>query len=301
MSKTGIAHIALIGFGEVGQTFSRGFRAAGIARVTAFDILFDDARGDALKARAAEIGVDAAKTAAEAARGADIVFSAVTAGSSLAVARQAADYLAAGQVLVDLNSVSPQEKQASAEAVAASAGHYVEAAVMSPVAGKGVGSPILLGGGAAAETAARLNAIGMNMTVASERIGVASAKKMCRSIMVKGLEALTVECLVAARLYGVDEDVLASLNQTYPGIDWPRQSAYHLDRVLVHGKRRAEEMTYSAATVKAAGVEPLMTASIAKRQQWVADLGVDYDPERDAKATAGELADKIVSAMRKKS
>ena len=117
--------------------------------------------------------------------------------------------------------------------------------------------------------------------------------------MIKGIEALIVECLFAARKYGVEDEVLASLKRTYPGIDWVKQGAYMLDRVYVHGKRRAEEMEFSAATVGAAGIEPLMASAIAKRQKWVSELGVPYNPKTDENLPIGDLIDKLITAAEK--
>jgi len=117
-----------------------------------------------------------------------------------------------------------------------------------------------------------LKGFGMNATVAAEEIGTASAIKMCRSIMIKGLEAIVVESFTTARRYGVEDHVLASLHETFPTLDWEQQGAYLFSRVAQHGKRRAEEMREVAVTVREAGLEPHMAAATAERQDWVAGL-----------------------------
>jgi 3-hydroxyisobutyrate dehydrogenase-like beta-hydroxyacid dehydrogenase len=94
---------------------------------------------------------------------------------------------------------------------------------------------------------------------------------MCRSVMIKGLEALVIESYTMARAYGVEDQVLPTLQETFPSIDWSAQGAYFYSRVVQHGQRRAEEMREAANTVREAGFEPLMAAAIAARQQWVAD------------------------------
>ena len=111
----------------------------------------------------------------------------------------------------------------------------------------------------------------MDAKVVSDRIGVASAIKMCRSVMIKGLEALVIESYSTARAYGVEDHVLPTLQETFPSIDWSAQGAYFFSRVAQHGQRRAEEMRESAHTVREAGFEPFMAAAIAEKQQWVAD------------------------------
>src|ERR1700741_259383 len=135
--------------------------------------------------------------------------------------------------------------------------------------------PLLLGGGSARDLAPLLAELGFDAKVASEQLGIASAVKMCRSIMIKGMEAMVIESFTTARAYGVEDAVLASLKETYPGIDWEKQGAYFFQRVIEHGRRRAEEVREVAETVREAGLEPWSAAGTAERQAWVADLADD--------------------------
>jgi 3-hydroxyisobutyrate dehydrogenase-like beta-hydroxyacid dehydrogenase len=95
---------------------------------------------------------------------------------------------------------------------------------------------------------------------------------MCRSIMIKGLEAMVIESFTTARAYGVEDAVLASLQETFPSIDWERQGAYFFQRVIEHGRRRAEEVFEVAETVRDIGLTPLSAQGTAERQAFVADL-----------------------------
>jgi 3-hydroxyisobutyrate dehydrogenase-like beta-hydroxyacid dehydrogenase len=135
----------------------------------------------------------------------------------------------------------------------------------------GIKVPMLLGGAPAASLALVLGGWGMDAKAVSDRLGVASAIKMCRSVMIKGLEALVIESYSTARQYGVEDHVLPTLQETFPSIDWQQQGAYFFSRVVQHGKRRAEEMREAANTVSEAGFEPFMATAIADKQQWVAD------------------------------
>lgn len=264
--------LALIGFGEVGQLFGREFLATGRFDVATFDILFDNSpAGAALRDKARALGIEAAASAAAAADGALIVFSAVTATSARDVAEEAGDYLVPGQFFVDINSVSPETKRADAAAIDRAGAHYVECAVMAAVAPYGIKVPILLGGKPAQQLADILNPAGMRMTVAAELIGQASAIKMCRSIMIKGLESLAVECFLTARQYGVEETIIASLEETFPALDWEKLAGYLIGRVVQHGRRRAAEMREVADTIAAVGLAPLMATATADRQDWLAD------------------------------
>jgi 3-hydroxyisobutyrate dehydrogenase-like beta-hydroxyacid dehydrogenase len=267
--------IAFIGFGEAGQTISRGLRAEGAADICAYDILFDDsANNGALKRSAEALGVGVAASHAAAVRDADLVFLAVTASSSLDAAQSCIPELKKGQLFLDINSVSPQRKLETAARVAASGASYVDVAVMAPVAPYQHKVPLLIGGPGAAGFLPRALALGMKAGFVSAEVGQASAIKMFRSIMIKGLEALTLECMLAASEYRVEERVLASMAETFPSIDWNRTSGYMLERVVSHGRRRAAEMREVAATLQGIGIEPLMATATAARQQWLADLDV---------------------------
>jgi len=265
--------LGLIGYGEVGKIFSAGLKAQpGVAAVGAWDLKF--ARADtraAERAHAAAAGVQAHDSAAALCAASALVISAVTASSTLAVAEEAARHIRPGTLFLDLNSASPGTKRQCAALIDGAGALYVEAGVMTSVPPCGIRVPMLLGGAQAAALAARLNGWGMDARAVSEQLGVASAIKMCRSVMIKGLEALVVESYAAARAYGVEEHVLPTLQETFPSIDWAAQGAYFFQHVAQHGQRRAEEMRESARTVREAGFEPLMTTAIADKQQWVAE------------------------------
>jgi 3-hydroxyisobutyrate dehydrogenase-like beta-hydroxyacid dehydrogenase len=204
--------------------------------------------------------------------GAELVISAVTASSSGEVAALAGRHLRAGQILLDINSVSPGKKQSSARAVETSGADYVESAVMAPVPPYRLKVPMLLGGQRAASVATRLARIGMNAQAISNEIGVASAVKMCRSVVIKGIEALAVESMRAARHFGAEKQVLASLNETFPGMGWDEDLPdYLVGRVAEHGRRRAAEMREVARTLEDAGFEPTMATATARLQDALVD------------------------------
>jgi 3-hydroxyisobutyrate dehydrogenase-like beta-hydroxyacid dehydrogenase len=268
-----IEQVGLIGYGEVGKIFAGGIRAqAGVRNVGAWDLKFSNPEAyAAAEAHAAQAGVTLHASSRELCDACELVISAVTASNTLAVAEEAAQHLRPGTVFLDFNSASPGTKQRCAVMVEAQGAHYVEAGVMTSVPPYGIKTPMLLGGPQVADLAALLTAWGMDATAVSEKLGVASAIKMCRSVMIKGLEALVIESYATARAYGVEDHVLPTLVETFPSIDWEKQGAYFFSRVVQHGQRRAEEMREAANTVREAGFEPFMATAIADRQQWVAD------------------------------
>jgi 3-hydroxyisobutyrate dehydrogenase-like beta-hydroxyacid dehydrogenase len=267
---SGLRRIALLGFGEVGRTLAADLAGRGVTGLAAWDILFPDP--DSAPARGVRSArVRAAASAADAVGGADLIISAVTAAQCLAAARSVAPELPAGAVYLDLNSVSPSTRVAASAAIEAGGARYVEAAVMSPIGPKRLASPILLGGPHAGELLASLHELGLTGASAfAPVIGRASAAKMCRSVVVKGIEALLGEALLAARHYRVDATVLDSLGDLLPGVDWQRLGRYMISRSLQHGRRRAEEMREVARTVGDAGVGNWMASAAAERQDWAA-------------------------------
>jgi 3-hydroxyisobutyrate dehydrogenase-like beta-hydroxyacid dehydrogenase len=267
-----LTSVALIGFGEAGGIIGQDLAAQGI-HVRVYDRLLDEpARRDAILIKATATQVEVCDSAAAAALGVQLVISAVTAGSALSVATELAVRLQPGQVFMDINSVAPTTKQAAGSALQASGVHYVDAAVMAPVPPQRLKTPILLGGDHAAALARWLEPLGFNVNVVADRIGVASAIKMCRSIMIKGLEALTTECLSTARQYGAEDLVLASLHKSFPQMGWNAQQPHYLiSRVAEHGRRRAEEMEEVARTAADVGVEPNMSRAIVATQRGLVD------------------------------
>jgi 3-hydroxyisobutyrate dehydrogenase-like beta-hydroxyacid dehydrogenase len=282
MANEPFQRIALVGFGEAGGILGHDLARQGI-EVSFFDILLRSKKGrPAMLAKAAASGVHAKEILRDAVRGAELVISAVTASSAPSVAREAAKLVQAGQFFLDINSVSPETKRKEARHFEKSKGSFVEAAVMAPVPPQRIKVPMLLGGKRAAELAPRLQAIGMNATAVSDQIGIASAIKMCRSVMIKGLEALAIESLFAARRYGAEDAVLASLEATFPSMGWKdKLPDYLISRAAEHGRRRAAEMREAALAVADVGLSPLLTERTAKRHDWLVDeiaaQGVSFD------------------------
>nr|WP_245197618.1 DUF1932 domain-containing protein [Jiella mangrovi] len=108
--------------------------------------------------------------------------------------------------------------------------------------------------------------------------------------MIKGFEALTAECILAARRAGVEAKVLASLQASDPGFDWQARSSYNLERMAAHGNRRAAEMEEVEKTVAALGLPPRMSAAIAAWQRQIGGLGVAFEDAGPANGDHGLAA-----------
>ena len=269
------AAIGFIGFGEAGSAIARGIRAAGAPTVAAYDVALESEQRAEMEKRAAEADVTLTPSVEELVLRSEVIISAVVSSVAVAVAREAAPYLRPRHIYMDLNSTSPAVKQQAAAAVSATGARFVEAAVMAGVPPLGHKVPMLLCGEAAPELVARLSAYGMCVEDFGPEIGRAAAAKMFRSIVVKGLEALFLECALASSRYGVTERVLESMGVGYPGIDWNQLAHYLLGRTAIHGERRAHEMEEVAETLRAMGIEPVMADAAARRLGGCAKLGLN--------------------------
>lgn len=290
------ARWALIGFGEAAQAFVEGMGDARPAALRGFDIKTQSDNRAMRKAKVrdfARFDVAAADSPGSALNGASAVLALVTADQALAAARTAARVIGPSALYLDANSVSPQTKRAAAEAIEAVGGAYVDVAVMSPVRPALTAAPLLLSGPHAEKATARLCGIGFSQVrVLDGPVGAASAVKMIRSVMVKGMEALTAECLMAAVAAGVDAEVIASLDASKPADGWAARSDYNLDRMMLHGGRRAEEMREVVATLEELGVEPAMSRATVAWQAAIGAVGVSplpagYEAKIDALNKAG--------------
>ena len=270
------SNLSLIGFGEAGRTFAR----AGDWSACVFDTKTDGPARAEMLARYDEAGVTPAETTAEAVQGADAVFSVVTADQALAAARAAAEAFAQDAFYFDMNSVAPDTKRAAAAVIDAAGARYVDVAVMAPVNPARMAVPLLLSGPYAEQGAALLSDVGFTkVRVVGTEVGRASTIKMLRSVIFKGMESLTAECVLACDRAGVLDEVLGSL-----GAEWPALADYRLDRMMVHGVRRAAEMEESAKTLEALGIDPLMTRGTISRQRQIGSLAMSPIPETlDAK------------------
>jgi len=295
MTRRNTPRVSFIGFGEAGQAIASGLRETGIERVAAWDILFPEAEGARLKAAAQTMGVRMASSAADAVRETDVIISAVTAASSVDAARSVASHLVGNPYYLDINSVSPGRKQDTAQLLGEGA-RYIDVAVIAPIYPARHRTPLLISGPHSEQISPLLRELDMQFTVVSPQTGSAAAIKMIRSVMIKGIEALTLECFLAASKAGVLEEVTASLKNNYPTLDWTKIADYNLERMASHGERRAAEMEESAATLRELGLEPLMVDSTVKRQRQMGAIGKQEKVRQALKSGRAAMLDAISGA-----
>ena len=297
MTRRNTPRVSFIGFGEAGQAIAAGLRESGIERIAAWDILFPEPAGARLKAAGASIGVRLANSAADAVAQTDMIISAVTAASSVDAARSVATHLNGSPYYLDINSVSPGRKQETAKLLGESA-RYVDVAVIAPIHPLRHKTPLLIAGPHAEAISPLLNELEMKLSVVGAETGHAAAIKMIRSVMIKGIEALTVECFLAAARAGVLDEVTVSLKNNYPTLDFTKIAEYNLERMASHGERRAAEMEESAATLRELGLDPLMVDATVKHQREMGALGKHETVRATLKEGRNAMLDAISMAAK---
>ncbi|MEM8979485.1 MAG: DUF1932 domain-containing protein [Pseudomonadota bacterium] len=292
----GNQNIAFIGFGEAAQAFTKGWRDEGVSvDVIAFDVKTNGAQAQAKEAEYAGFDVVGAQTTSAVCSGVAGIFSLVTAEQAETAAHAAAQSDLRRALFLDCNSCAPETKRRSSKMIDAAGGRYVDVAVMTPVHPKLHRAPCLLAGPHAQAALELFDQFGMVAEIAGDEVGAASTRKMIRSVMIKGLEALTLECFLAARKAGVDNHILASLEQSFPGFDWARRAPYMMERSVTHGIRRAAEMDEVAQTLRDLGIEPHMTQGTVVRQRETGGLGLDISSEQAQDLEA--LSDAILAKL----
>ncbi|WP_325049009.1 NAD(P)-dependent oxidoreductase [Aurantiacibacter zhengii] len=262
--------MALIGFGEVGETFARNVQWQG---VKGWDILAER------RAIMPGLGVALGEDCGEVLATADVILSLVTADQALDAAREYAPYLPQEAMWLDMNSVAPQTKAMAAEAVEAVNVRFVDVAIMAPV-DEGLSVPMLVSGNKADEAVETLTALGFtDVRSVGSTVGRASAIKLCRSIMVKGIEALTAEMVLASSQAGVLDEVLASLDASEKPVEWAERADYNLNRMLKHGGRRAAEMIEAAEMLRAMGTSAAMSDQTVAWHEQLGGLEMTDPPE----------------------
>ncbi|WP_052888857.1 NAD(P)-dependent oxidoreductase [Thermogemmatispora carboxidivorans] len=261
--------LGFVGFGEAASAIAAGLAEEGLRELYAYDVVC----GPALMERAACCGVHLVTSLAELAAQADLLLSLVTAKVALTVAREIAPHLRVGTLYADLNSCAPRIKAEIGQVIAqlAPGASYASVAVMSAVPPLRHRVPLVADGPGARRLREVLEPYGMNIEVLKGPLGAAATLKMCRSIVLKGLEALFLEALLAAEQEGLTEQVLTSLNASFPNKPLGDLGVYLLDRHRLHAQRRADEMQEAAATLVSLEIDPLVSEGAAQRLRWSAE------------------------------
>lgn len=264
--------IGFIGFGEASFNIAKGLVGESALQIVAYDKFWNiPPQSELIGQRAKEAGVTLKPSLEELITSADIVFSSVSANLAVSLAEQSAPFLTSGKMYVDINSAGPDTKVATNEIISKKA-LFVDAAVMGPVPGNGHKVPILASGDGAALFVEKMQPYGMNLTLLEGPAGKSSASKMFRSIFMKGFVTLLLETVVAGHTYGIEDDVLASIEETLT--DGPLIKTINglLARGVIHSERREHEMDEVIATLKNLNVDYTMSAATKAKLNWCTQL-----------------------------
>lgn len=278
MSTDAALRLAFIGFGEAAGAIARGLIETGVCvEMRGYDIKSDSGDDAQIRRNYEAAGVIGCATLEAAIADAELIFSLVTADQAATVARTAAPLLRPGQHFLDCNSCSPGCKRESSATITATGGRYTDVAVMAPIYPARHRTPLLVAGDHVAALQPALERLGMNITPMPGAVGAASTVKMLRSVMIKGMEALSAECFLAARSAGIEEQILQSLDRSFPDFGWRDSAGYNLERMRHHGIRRAAEMREVATTLEELGIGNDMARATTAWQQRIGDLQIQDD------------------------
>ncbi len=217
---------------------------------------------------AAPAGVVECGSDADAARGADIVIALTSAHEAIETLRLALPGIDGTAIYADLNTSSAGLKASLAElAVEAEIG-FADVALMAPVPGLGLRTPMLVSGPAAERFAAGFGALGATVTVLPGPPGTAATRKLVRSVFYKGLAAAVTESLRAARAAGCEDWLREDIGEVLA-----TASADTVDRLeqgsIRHARRRVDEMAAARDLLDELGVPPRIARA---SQQWLQQL-----------------------------
>ncbi|MCP3381280.1 DUF1932 domain-containing protein [Bradyrhizobium sp. CCGUVB4N] len=265
--------LGLVGYGEIGSTIGKGLREAGLEQVFSYDkYAFDGPYADLIQSRARAAGVTLVKSNRELADAAELIFSVTPGSASLDSAASFAPVLDGRHTFLDFASATPKVKYGVAERLAKTGAVLGDGSIMG-TSQMGYTMHMLSSGPAGRRVVDLLVPWGMSIEYVGEKLGTASGIKILRSVLIKGIEALIDEMLLAAGSYGLDEAVLASASKTLtrPFMD---TVASLIPSGVIHAKRRTEEVEMAAEAVADAGIEPLMARATVERLRWKQSLGL---------------------------
>ena len=234
--------IAFIGLGEAASAIISGWGNNRNKQIKAYDIKLKKESREEIISRGTELNIVVNLSSEQVIKDADLIFPRFLLIKRLSVAREVSSYIEKEFYFFDLNSCAPSSKQKASQTIESVGGYYVDVAVMAPVHPQKHMVPLLISGDKTFKASLILEGLPMNSRVIDGPVGRASSIKMVRSIMVKGLEALTAECTLAAVEADVLDEVFTSLSDGHPHFDIFKHSIYNFERSLTHGKRRVEEL-----------------------------------------------------------
>ncbi|MFC3127304.1 DUF1932 domain-containing protein [Pseudoroseomonas globiformis] len=266
--------IGFVGYGEIGSTLGAGLRERGVEQVAAFDIAaFEGPYAALIQSRAEAAGVRLLDSLAALAEASDIIIGVTPGSASVASAEALAPHLAERHVFIDIASATPRVKRAVEDALRGTGALVADGSIVGTPR-DGLALPILASGPAAEAARDALVPWGMKIDAVGPDLGTASAIKILRSVLIKGIEGLTHEMMLGARRYGLGDQVLQSAAATLMKRPFTDFAGNLIATGVIHARRRSEEAAMAAEALADVGIEPIMTRSTAERLRWVDALAL---------------------------
>lgn len=273
--------VGFIGFGEADSSIALGLHGENVEEIVFFDAMQNDPRfSEKIKARGDAAGAEQCASAAEVARRAQVIFSAVPSNFAISAAEGALDGVHEGLIYTDVSTATPADKRTISAMIKERGGEYVDGAMMGPLLQDKHKVSMLLSGDAAEELKARMAPYHMRMNVVGTVPGVATSMKFIRSIYAKGISVLFIELFQAAQKFGVEEDIVASLVNTY-GEDIANVIDRNLSGSIIHADRREHEMQNVVDFLKSEGLPYTMSEATREKLAWVRDTKIKDNFEGD--------------------
>lgn len=277
-------NLVFIGFGEAAFNIALGLKSEGINKISAFDINKNNSQfSELIHRRAKEADVVLFDDISSACQHGNFIFSLTNAKVAEATAKSVFPHLKSGQVYVDMNSAAPTVKEAINQLSREDGVLFCDASIMGTVPGNKHKVPMYLAGEGAKIFADAFQHYNMKLTVLNAPAGGASAIKMFKSIVMKGIPQLFFESFEGAYRYGVLDKLTDSLAGSLENKTITQLANTFTARTLIHAARRKNEMQDVLATLDAMGVDASMVKSTIHklegmaRQNWHELLGEDGD------------------------
>lgn len=290
--------LGVIGFGEAGTNIIEGLSNAGLAPIYVYDkLIHQDKESGGLRDRAEEIGVELVNSTKQLCQRSTYIFSFVPPSEALQVATETSQYLEQGMTFVDFNSTSPIKKREGSKSITKKGATFIDAAIMASVKAYQHTVPILASGKQVAQFIDDFKDYGMNIQPIKGEVGNAITIKMIRSTFMKGLEALLVETLLAAKAYNVEKPVLESISESIDKKPFKELLNILVISNSIHAHRKAGEMEFVLETLKSQNTISIMSSATKSLLEWSANLKLDdhfrSEPAQDYHEVISQMTSKL--------
>jgi 3-hydroxyisobutyrate dehydrogenase-like beta-hydroxyacid dehydrogenase len=266
--------LGFLGFGEVGYRFAKDLSQAGLTCIVAYSRSgAKAAENDPLRQRAAAAGVELLRTPRALCARTNLIIAVTSGKSALAALRSVRPHLRADHIYVDANAGAVSAMETADRLLAGKSG-FVDAAIMGPVLFNGIKVLTAASGKRAEAFRALLAPYGMNIQVVGEKPGAASAMKLIRSVCIKGLSAMLIESLEAARRYGILDAVAADIAGSMDDRPFLQTMKRYVCGTAAHAERRVQEMADALELLRSLGASTRMTSATRAMLRDVVKLGL---------------------------